>query len=72
MPNWCNNDLVLKHEDATMIDRAEKAFRERTFLNEFVPVPTELKETTAGFLGEGTYAQRLLELREQLNIEFYL
>jgi len=71
MPNWCNNDLVLKHEDATMIDRAEKAFNERRLLNEFVPVPEELRETTAGFLGEGTYAQRLLTLREQLNIEFF-
>jgi hypothetical protein len=71
MPNWCDNNLVLKHDDPAMIDRAEKAFNERRLLEEFVPVPAELKETTAGFLGEGTYAQRLLTFREQLNIEFF-
>jgi hypothetical protein len=71
MPNWCDNNLVLKHDDPAMIDRAEKAFNERRLLEEFVPVPAELKDTTAGFLGEGTYAQRLLELREKLNEEFF-
>lgn len=25
MPNWCNNDLTLRHSDSKMIDRAYAA-----------------------------------------------
>ena len=39
MPNWCSNTLVLKHEDPTMIKRAEDSFAEGRFFEEFVPNP---------------------------------
>jgi len=42
MPNWCNNTLVIKHQDPAMITRAMKAFVEGKFLNEFVPIPESL------------------------------
>ena len=35
MPNWCGNTLTLEHEDPEMIKRAETAFADGKFLNEF-------------------------------------
>jgi Ferredoxin-like domain in Api92-like protein len=45
MPNWCGNTLVLRHEDPAMIKRAENAFAEGRFCEEFAPCPQELKDT---------------------------
>jgi hypothetical protein len=45
MPNWCGNTLVLRHEDPAMIKRAETAFAEGRFCDEFFPCPQELKDT---------------------------
>lgn len=47
MPNWCQNTLVLTHEDPTMITRAKDAFADGRFCDEFVPCPQELKDTTS-------------------------
>lgn len=47
MPNWCNNNIELAHEDPAMLERAAAAFRDGKFLNEFIPLPKELEETTA-------------------------
>ncbi len=47
MPNWCNNTLILGHDDPAMIARAKAAFVEGRLLDEFIPVPAELKETTS-------------------------
>lgn len=47
MPNWCQNTLVLNHEDPEMIKRAEKAFAEGKFCQEFYPIPAELSDTTS-------------------------
>lgn len=49
MPNWCMNDVMLKHKDPAMIERAVKAYQQGKFLNEFIPMPQELLE------GEGWY-----------------
>jgi hypothetical protein len=49
-----------------MIERARKAFNEGGLLNEFIPVPEDLR-ITAGFLGNGP-EQTALELKEQANI----
>ncbi len=51
MPNWCNNVIELAHEDPAMIARADKALREGTFLNEFIPVPESL-HIVAGRVGD--------------------
>lgn len=66
MPNWCGNTLTITHEDPTMIARAKAAFAEGNFLNEFVPVPEDLK-ITAGKLGDPE-AQAELEKQEQANL----
>jgi len=59
--------VELTHEDPTMIARAKSAFLDKGLLNEFVPIPEELK-ITAGCLGEGA-EQAALEAREAANLE---
>jgi hypothetical protein len=68
MPNWCNNNLVLEHDDPAMIQRAFDALERGEFLNEFVPVPQELKDTVSGFHGDPE-TQRKLEEQTQSNID---
>lgn len=47
MPNWCNNTLTLSHDDPAMIARAKQAFANGRLLDEFIPVPQELKDVTS-------------------------
>ena len=49
MPNWCSNGLTLTHKDPAMITRAHEAMSRGEFLQEFIPCPKELLETTAQF-----------------------
>lgn len=69
MPNWCNNNLVLEHDDPEMIRRAHAAFERGELLNEFIPVPEDLK-ITAGFLGSGD-EQKELERKTAENVAKY-
>lgn len=70
MPNWCNNDLILKHADKAQIDKALAAFKEGKLLETFVPVPEALKETMAGHYGD-PYKRELHEFTQQLNIKYF-
>ena len=65
MPNWCQNVLTLTHENPEFIKRAEAAFTEGKFLNEFIPVPEELTnpDTTTH---SGDDPEKYDKLREQL------
>ena len=47
MPNWCSNDVTIKHKDKKAIERVFKAFNEGRLCEEFIPVPKDLKETTS-------------------------
>jgi hypothetical protein len=67
MPNWCGNTLTITHEDPAMIIRAKEAFAEGRFLDEFIPVPEELK-IVAGCVGDPD-EQAKLELQETANRE---
>ena len=58
MPNWCNNYLVLEHEDPAMIERAKKAFADGRLLDEFVPVPKDL-HIVAGRVGADDNAEQI-------------
>ena len=69
MPNWCNNHVTLTHEDPAMIKRAYDALERGEFLNEFIPVPEDLK-ITAGYLGNGD-EQKELERQTKANVEKY-
>ena len=69
MPNWCNNYLVLEHEDPEMITRARNAFNEGKLLNEFCPVPASL-HIVAGRVGDKDSPEQIeLEAQEKANIE---
>ena len=70
MPNWCNNTLTLEHDDPAMIQRAYDALERQEFLQEFVPVPEELKETMAGSYGDDE-KQKALEAQTKTNVEKY-
>ena len=70
MPNWCNNNLILEHDDPTMLVRAKEALDRGEFLNEFIPVPQELTDTVSGFMGDGE-EQRKLEAQQKANVEKY-
>ena len=70
MPNWCNNNLTLEHDDPQMIQRAFDALERGEFLQEFIPVPQDLKETVAGSHGDPVEQAKLVE-QTQRNIEKY-
>jgi len=70
MPNWCNNNLTLEHEDPAMIIRAKEALDRGEFLQEFIPVPKDLTDTVSGFMGDGE-EQRKLEAKTRANVEKY-
>ena len=69
MPNWCNNNLTLEHDDPAMIQRAHDALERGEFLNEFIPVPADL-QITAGSLGSGP-EQLELERKTAENVAKY-
>ena len=68
MPNWCNNYLVLEHEDPAMIERAKTAFAEGKLLQEFVPIPEDL-HIVAGRVGDDEdQKQKDLKAQEEVNV----
>ena len=69
MPNWCNNNLTLTHEDPAMITRARDALLRGEFLQEFCPVPEDL-QIVSGRVGDGD-EQRELERKTAENVEKY-
>lgn len=71
MPNWCQNQVTLKHNDPAMLIRAQQAFDKGTLLNEFIPVPEELRTTTSGYYGDGTPEQIDHEAKCKANVEKY-
>jgi hypothetical protein len=60
MPNWCNNNLILEHEDPAMIQRAYDALERGEFLSEFIPVPEQLK-IVAGMVSDEAEQKKLEE-----------
>jgi len=67
MPNWCNNNLILEHDDPAMIKRAYDALERGEFLNEFIPVPEQL-QIVAGSVGDPV-EQAKLEADTKRNLE---
>ncbi len=69
MPNWCNNSVEIYHDDPAMIERVRAAFNGEGLLQEFIPVPDDLRNTVAGFVGEDKQAAH--EAQQKANIEKY-
>ena len=70
MPNWNSNILSLVHRDRSMISRAVRAAQKDALLNEFVPVPQALSDTTEGSYGDKLEQARLTAQREG-NVKTY-
>jgi hypothetical protein len=70
MPNYCYNRLTLRHADPALINRAATAFKAGKLLDEFVPVPQELRDTVSGSYAAG-YARELHEFQQNLNIKYF-
>ena len=67
MPNWCNNSVEIRHTDPAMIERVRTAFNGEGLLQEFIPVPQELRDTVSGYVPE----QEALEAKQAANREKY-
>lgn len=61
MPNWCNNNIELSHPDKAMVERALTAFADGRLLEEFIPLPAELKDTEAPVREVTATTEQLIE-----------
>lgn len=69
MPNWCNNVVELYHEDKEMVARAKSAFQQGEFLNEFIPVPEDLKIVSGRVGADDSPEQIELDAKVKANQE---
>ena len=65
MPNWCNNSVEIYHTDPAMIERVRKAFDGEGLLNEFIPIPQDLRDIVAGSVPVEQEAEH--KLKEEFN-----
>ena len=56
MPNWCMNKLTVTHEDKSMLDKFEKAYRDDWTIETFYPTPRDPSDPTM-MIGEGKFNQ---------------
>ena len=64
MPNWCENKMTIKHQDPLMIKRARDAWMSGQFLNEFIPIPNDLK-IVSGRVGADDNPEQVLLVAQQ-------
>jgi len=69
MPNWCNNSVEIYHDDPKMIERVRTAFNDGGLLQEFIPVPEDLRNIVAGSVPVAEEAAHLA--KEQANRDKY-
>jgi hypothetical protein len=69
MPNWCNNSVEIYHDDPKMIERVRTAFNGEGLLNEFIPIPQDLRDIVAGSVPVEQEAEH--KLKEQANRDKY-
>jgi hypothetical protein len=65
MPNWCNNSVEIYHDDPKMIERVRTAFNGEGLLQEFIPVPEDLRNIVAGSVPVEQEAEH--KLKEEFN-----
>ena len=76
MPNWCNNTITISHDDMAMMKRVVKGYNQHKLLDEFIPIPLELRESTMN-LDElkknrnWEYKKELDAVREHLNRKYF-
>lgn len=71
MPNWCNNNISISHEDPAKLEALAQAVREGKFCDHVIPVPEDL-QIVAGRVGDDSDAAQIaLERKTQENLERY-
>jgi len=71
MPNWCNNRVVISHEDTEKLEALVSAIKDGKFCNHVIPVPEDL-QIVAGRVGADDEPDQIeLERRTQENIAKY-
>lgn len=77
MPNWCNNTMLIEHDDIKMMRRVVRAYNRSRLFSEFIPTPPELmvgstmEEIDAEFKWNDEYRKEMKELRQKLNTKYY-
>jgi hypothetical protein len=66
MPNWCENKMTVRHTDPYMLKRARDAWMKHEFLNEFIPIPHELK-IVSGRVGADDAPDQVLLVAQQVS-----
>ena len=67
MPNWCINKLTIKHDDKSMLDKFEKAYRDDWTIETFYPTPRDPGDPTM-MMGEG----KAMSKNDNVNTSWYL
>jgi hypothetical protein len=71
MPNWCNNRVVISHEDTAKLEALATAIKEGKFCNHVIPVPESL-HIVAGRVGDAADPKQIeLEAQEKSNLAKY-
>ena len=60
MPNWCNNRVVISHEDTAKLEALVSAIKEGKFCNHVIPVPESL-HIVAGMVSDEAEQKKLEE-----------
>jgi hypothetical protein len=76
MPNWCNNTITISHDDMAMMKRVVKGYNQHRLLDEFIPIPLELKEGAMSTeelmkIRNWEYKKELDKVREELNKKYF-
>lgn len=76
MPNWCANTITISHDDMAMMKRVVKGYNQHRLLDEFIPIPLELKEGAMNMdelrkIRNWEYKKELDAVREQLNLKYF-
>lgn len=76
MPNWCANTITISHDDMAMMKRVVKGYNQHRLLDEFIPIPLELKEGAINTselmkVRNWEYKKELDAVREQLNLKYF-
>ena len=69
MPNWCNNNATISHEDPAKIQALADAINEGKFCNHVIPTPESLNIVAGCVGGDNDPEQIELKRREKENIE---
>lgn len=77
MPNWCNNTMIISHDDPAMIKKACDAWNSGEFLQAMIPCPQPLLDTVSGYVGSVgddpliSYKAELHEAQQNLNLKYF-